>query len=130
MGVKTSLTGQFLVIEQVTQGQNKVAKPFDFKLTDQTKYFSVNVELNRFTMNQAVTLNMDVATSLYVSAKRVSDGSKLPIRINISETSGTVSVVDNDIRASVLILLECDVVSLSLDNDSTDDAVVEVIAVG
>lgn len=130
MSVKTSLTGQFLVIEQVTQGQNKVAKPFDFKITDQTKYFSVNVELDRFTMNQAVTLNMDIATSLYVSAKRVSDGSKLPIRINISETAGSVSVVDNDIRASVLILLECDVVSLSLDNDSTYDAVVEIIAVG
>ena len=124
------MTGQFLVIEQVTQGQNKVAKPFDFKLTEQSKYFSVNVALDRFTLNQAVNLNMGVATSLYVSAKKVSDGSKLPIRINISETAGSVSVVDNDIRASVLILMECDVVSLSLDNDTTDDCEVEIIAVG
>src|SRR5574342_296096 len=127
MSIKTSLSGQFLVIEQVTQGQNKVARPFDDKISDQSKYFSVNVALSRFTLNQAVSLNMSKATSLFVRATKVSDGSRLPIRINIDETAGGVSVVSNDIRASILILLDCDVVGLSLDNDTPEDCTVELI---
>ncbi|MCI0531545.1 MAG: hypothetical protein L0Y74_06335 [candidate division Zixibacteria bacterium] len=128
--VKTKLSGQFLVIEQVTQGQNKVARPFDDSVSNQSKYFSVNVSLNKFTLNQNVSLNMSKATSLFVRATKVSDGSRLPIRINIDETSGQVSVVSNDIRASILILEDCDVVALSLDNDTPDDANVEIVAAG
>lgn len=128
MAVKTVVSGQFLVVEDVTQGQNKVSKPIDDKITGQSKFFSVNVSLPRFTMNQVVALNMDVATALYVRAVKTSDSTRFPIRVVLTESG--VSVLTNDIRTSLLELLDCDISSIALDNDSPYDVEVEIIAVG
>ncbi len=128
MAVKSILTGQLLVSDSAVQGQNKIAKALDSKITGLTNYQHVNVSLPKLTLNQSVNLNFSNIKMLYMKSKKTSDGSDLQIRINVTVNDTSVSL--NDVPCSEIILFNTDIAAVSLDNDTVSDAEVEIIIAG
>lgn len=125
--MKATFTGK-LLISETTNKVNKIARALDASVADLNTYHHSQTEINA--NEQAHSLDMDLtqAAVVYLKATKLSDGTPIEVIFELDGYSG--SVVTGEIKTSEILILNTDVVALSVSNDHNFAVLVEFVAAG